>query len=862
MNRATGGRLRPEASVALHVQGLDGPALGPRHREPVSCGVPWPCGMLLDTRQLALVDGTDAPRPLQARALERWPDGSVRWTLLDWLASPGYEGSLRVGVSRTPVPAPASPLRVHRARGGLVVDTGRVRFRLGTGIAFPFEATLGDRSALDTAAGGLCVEDDRGRRYRPHIGAVNLEEAGPLRARVALSGRLDADGSSPLLALHARLHFFADSATVRFELTLLNPRRAGHPGGRWTLGRRGSVYVRDASLVVVLGEPGATRVLCSPEPGAPLSAHPAPLTLYQDSSGGEHWDSRNHINRHRQIPNRFRGYRLRAGEIERSGARATPVLALEGGGRHAALAMRHFWQTFPKAVEARAGTLVLRLFPDQYADVHEIQGGEQKTHVFHLALERDGVSEIPLEWCRSPLLAHVEPQWYARVQAVPYLLARDDDPRPDYAAFVDRAIDGAERFEHKREIIDEYGWRHFGDLYADHEGAYYAGPKPIVSHYNNQYDAIKGFAVHFMRSADVRWFRPMDELAAHVTDIDIYHTDKDKSAYNHGLFWHTDHYVSAETSAHRSYPALPGVAGGGPSPGHLYTTGLMLHHLLTGEPRSREAVLELGRYVIDADDGTRTIFRFIDRGFTGHVSESGHDGYHGPGRTPGNAINALLDAHRLSGERRYLDKAEQLVRRCIHPADDLDARALHDAENRWFYTVFLYSLERYLDHKIEHGELDEAYAYARASLLHYMRWALAHEQPYLQNAEGLEFPTETWTAQDMRKSDLFELAARHAPASERARYLERAGFFFDYVLKTLPRMPTCTFTRPLVLMLTHGYMHGHVQRHGVQAAPAPCATPRDLGKPRTFVPQKRRARRRLAYVAVLAGLAGLAAFIA
>jgi len=34
-----------------------------------------------------------------------------------------------------------------------------------------------------------------------------------------------------------------------------------------------------------------------------------------------------------------------------------------------------------------------------------------------------------------------------------------------------------------------------------------------------------------MRTGDARWWRQMDALAAHVADIDIYHTDADKAAY-------------------------------------------------------------------------------------------------------------------------------------------------------------------------------------------------------------------------------------------------------------------------------------------------------------------------------------------
>ena len=105
--------------------------------------------------------------------------------------------------------------------------------------------------------------------------------------------------------------------------------------------------------------------------------------------------------------------------------------------------------------------------------------------------------------------------------------------------------------------------------------------------------------------------------------------------------------------------------------------------------------------------------------------------YHGPGRGAGHSIKALLDGHRLTGERRFLDKAEQLIRRCVHPADDIDRLDLLDAERRWLYTVFLQALGKYLDDKTERGEIDAMYAYARAALLHYARWMAQHERPYL-----------------------------------------------------------------------------------------------------------------------------------
>jgi hypothetical protein len=249
-----------------------------------------------------------------------------------------------------------------------------------------------------------------------------------------------------------------------------------------------------------------------------------------------------------------------------------------------------------------------------------------------------------------------------------------------------------------------------------------------------------------------------------VADIDIYPTDRDRAAYNHGLFWHTFHYVPAGRSTHRSYPRHPKVMGGGPANEHNYATGLRLHWLLAGDPESRDAAIGLARWVVAMDDGRQTVLRWIDAGPTGHASATQSPIYHGPGRGAGHSIMALLDGHRLTGEGPLLAKAEELIRRCIHPHDDIGARELLDAERRWSYVVFLQALGRYLEHKGERGEIDGPYAYARAALLHYARWMAEHEYPYLEKPEILEYPTETW-GPDIRKSDVSRMRRSTRPAT-------------------------------------------------------------------------------------------------
>lgn len=861
-------------SISIRFATADRSSLGVRRAEPITVGVPLPKGACVDARHLTVVDADGSPVALQTRVLDRWTDGSVRWALLDFQAvvqSATDAFSLIVGNS-VPEAGARSAIVWRDADGVLEIDTGRAVFSLrrGHSARLDRDSLVASRGDLfqSVAVDGVPIIAPERTGFSVHssegpcavaFDEIAIEEAGSIRTVVRARGRAIAPDASTLVDLDLRLHFFSGLSTVRIVATVRNPRAATHPGGFWELGDPGSVYLRDAAFSVGLADSSASlEPWCSETRDQAATPASLPLEIYQESSGGAEWQHPNHRNREGVVPLRWRGYRLRSGGSESRGDRATPIVGLGFGALSVAVTLPAFWQNFPKAIEATSHDVVVRLFPPQSGDVHELQGGEQKTHTFYIAFGGDGVTPVPLDWCRAPLRAIVPPSWYEETRAVPYLTQRPDGPRSEYHTLIDAGLQQTHGFAAKREIIDEYGWRNFGDLYADHETMLQPDAR-LVSHYNNQYDAVAGFASQFMRTGDVRWWELMDDLARHVVDIDIYHTDQDKSAYNHALFWHTYHYVDAGLSTHRSYPKSPRVGGGGPSNEHNYATGLVLHHFLTGDPLTREGALELARWVVSMDDGRQTVFRWVARSATGLASQTSSAEYHGPGRGAGHSIRALLDGHRLSGDSLLLRKAEELIRRVVHPNDDLIALNLFDTERRWSYTACLQALGAYLDVKAERDEHDEMYAYARASLLHYAEWMAPHEYPYLEKPELLEYPTETWAAQDLRKSDVFYFAARHSEGAARARYAERASFFFTTAVETLAKMPTRTLTRPLVLLLSHGTLHGWVRRYGLgdPAPPGGVSQGTAFGSPACFVTQKQRVKRRLAAVAA-AGLVALA----
>jgi hypothetical protein len=824
-----------------------------RRCEPVTFGVPFPKGMLNHEHGLNLVAADGRSTPTQTRVLDRWSDGSIRWLLVDSQVSVGAGESEVHQLRQTN--APAGPqITTSHCGGAVTITTGAAEFRLRSGGCFPFESVTIDGQPVIAPNQSAITASDEAGECTVVISRVAVEEAGPLRVAAVAEGRITSPTHDWVLEVTLRMHFFVDSPVVRMLVCVRNPRRAEHPNGFWDLGDKGSVCLKDLSVTLALpaSSKGAALSL-SIARGAPFESMAEPTSVYQDSSGGAQWNSPNHINRHRKIPVSFRGYRLETQSGTRHGLRATPIVSLQGDAASLALTLPHFWQNFPKSVEARGRALIARLFPGQFADLHEIQGGEQKTHELFVTFGADRVTAQPLEWCRSRLVARADSSWYCSSGAIPYLTPLDSEADRARVELLNSAVSGPDNFEAKREAIDQYGWRHFGDIYGDHEAVRRPG---LVSHYNNQYDPVLGFARQFLRSGDVRWWTQMQELAQHVVDIDVYHTVEDKWAYNHGLFWHTYHYGDADTASHRTYPrsARHETSGGGPSGEHNYTSGLTLHYFLTGDPTTRETVIDSGQYVIDSDDGSRTVFRWIDSGHTGFPTSSGLIGYQGPGRGSGNSLNALVDAFRLSNDRRFLDKAEQIIRRCIHPDDDVPAQDLLDAERKWFYTMFLQALGKYLDEKGERDELDAMYAYGRASLLHYARWMAMHERPTLDHPERVEFPTETWAAQDIRKSDVFYYASKHATDVEREQFRERGAFFFRYATETLHGMPSRVLARPVIVLLTSGTLHSWFATHVHPSANQPLAHA-SFGVRAPFTPQRVTAVRR----AKLIGLAAISA---
>lgn len=102
-----------------------------RFAEPTYASLPLPQGAAPQAEGVRVLDGEE-PLPSQARALSRWPDGSVRWLLVAFQADlPGNAAKDFVcDLAGGPPPAPAQPVGIEDLPDGWRVDTGPLEVRV------------------------------------------------------------------------------------------------------------------------------------------------------------------------------------------------------------------------------------------------------------------------------------------------------------------------------------------------------------------------------------------------------------------------------------------------------------------------------------------------------------------------------------------------------------------------------------------------------------------------------------------------------------------------------------------------------------------------------------------------------------
>jgi len=200
-----------------------------RPLEQLTYGVPFAQGLLPDAAALRVWRDDDGrPLPAQARNLSRWPDGSVRWALLDTRVELQMRGALRVAAGlAADLPAASPPWRLQtREDGAILLDDGDSVWTV-------YEP----RAEGDRLLGLSALLTDRfGYRYVARVDPASLEwlEWGPLRAVARLRGcHRGLDEHALPIDFHtftAHLHLYAGMGRAHVEWSLENTPLRDAPG--------------------------------------------------------------------------------------------------------------------------------------------------------------------------------------------------------------------------------------------------------------------------------------------------------------------------------------------------------------------------------------------------------------------------------------------------------------------------------------------------------------------------------------------------------------------------------------------------------------------------------------------------------
>jgi PcRGLX-like protein central beta sandwich domain/PcRGLX-like protein C-terminal alpha/alpha toroid domain/PcRGLX-like N-terminal RIFT barrel domain len=194
----------------------------------VSWGVPWPKGALAPGQALVLKAADGKTVPLQTWTLASWPDGSVKWSGEAIAAGAGLAGPFTIAPGGAA--APAVRVACTEDATGITIDTGVVRARIPKQGANLVESLTVDGRVVAQDGHLIARLEQRSRdaagqvvreeQFTSRVESAVLEQSGPVRAVVKITGRHEGAGRA-WLPFVVRLYFFAGSGEIRLAHTIV-----------------------------------------------------------------------------------------------------------------------------------------------------------------------------------------------------------------------------------------------------------------------------------------------------------------------------------------------------------------------------------------------------------------------------------------------------------------------------------------------------------------------------------------------------------------------------------------------------------------------------------------------------------------
>lgn len=593
-----------------------------RPAEVVRSGVPLPERLVSDERLVGLFAADDSPLPVQTRVTSRWPDGSIRWLLVDTQTEVAADATVELSLRHLEA-ARSDPegIVVDERSDRLVIDTGPLQVEIPTTYGGVIDRLVVDGSELiaspssaeRSARGPYIVQGGRTftgsqlestsepasgdpvldyweytsgsgmsarvfNRFDPWHLEVVVEEQGPLRTVVRVSGaHLDATGAS-FSTFVTRLHFFRGRREFRVDHTLVYSGR----GNEEAVDAYGLRLPLPAGSGMIEGQAGDGELVHLDADG---------FTAPGGAQSGQ-----------------------ALGYAARSSASGSLFAVL-----------RDMAEYFPKGIASTSDGLEIQLHPgsagawdlSRYSsgidtDCYETGGQSENRGAQGLSRTDQiwvGASSAPADPARAeaiaraldegPLMLLAPPQWYsdARVMGLGSFVFDASLNANEVHFRIDRQLRIAEDFMRLAQRR-EFGW--FGaEDYGDIRGLFSSGGRGthefvVCGRYGwsgNSGEPSNQLWVQYLRSPHQELLRDAEALARHTLDQQMVHfgTAADPVA---GAGRNEPFSVG---SLHRH--GMQAFSGYARQPEYSHVGGIETYYYLRGDERARDALFEAAQFI-------------------------------------------------------------------------------------------------------------------------------------------------------------------------------------------------------------------------------------------------------------------------
>lgn len=214
--------LTVKEALPINVSGLARPSA------PVTVGVPLPENSeIINTSQLGLGNAQAG----QFRVLARWPNGNIKWVLVDFQTDINAGGTVNsISLTSGTGNFGGSNLATDSSTN-IAIDTGIAQFNIKKSNFNIFNGVVVNGQSLVSAGnlGRLVATDSSGMAYssaNDGSSTATIEENGPVRSVVKCTGVLKSSSGTRYIDYTVRLHFYKGKSYVKGFITIRNARKA------------------------------------------------------------------------------------------------------------------------------------------------------------------------------------------------------------------------------------------------------------------------------------------------------------------------------------------------------------------------------------------------------------------------------------------------------------------------------------------------------------------------------------------------------------------------------------------------------------------------------------------------------------